>query len=34
VWYLPPDITLDNFRYYMERKWEWVERIGGGGQPA
>ena len=31
---LPPDITLDNFRYYMERKWEWVERIGGGGQPA
>jgi hypothetical protein len=28
---LPPDITLANFRYYMERKWEWVERIGGGG---
>jgi len=26
---LPPDISLDNFRYYMDRKWEWVERIGG-----
>jgi len=26
---LPPDIPLDNFRYYMERKWEWIERIGG-----
>lgn len=27
---LPPDIPLENFRYYMERKWEWIERIGGG----
>ena len=27
---LPPDISLDNFRCYMERKWEWIERIGGG----
>ena len=26
---LPPDIPLDNFRYYMDRKWEWIERIGG-----
>jgi hypothetical protein len=25
----PPDIPLDNFRYYMDRKWEWIERIGG-----
>jgi len=26
---LPPDIPLDHFRYYMDRKWEWIERIGG-----
>lgn len=24
---LPPDIPLDNFRYYMNRKWEWIERL-------
>ena len=26
---LPPDIPFDNFRYYMDRKWEWIDRIGG-----
>jgi uroporphyrinogen decarboxylase len=26
---LPPDISLDNFRYYMDRKWEWIQRLAG-----
>jgi len=26
----PPDVSLDNFRYFMDRKWEWIGRIGGG----
>ena len=26
---LPPDIPFDHFRYYMDRKWEWIRRIGG-----